>query len=121
MKQRDYRLVLAAILCGPHPTLRAAVLALCNHPSPKIARLANGCTQRALENRLRPYSVLMKRGLPGQEFLDDQARAVLRFVSLALPYLPGAEDDPDLHAAMDELLWAVNVHGLAPKIVHRPT
>jgi hypothetical protein len=64
----------------------------------------------------------MQRGLSGSEFIDDPvAASVLRLVSLMLPYLPDPGVDPDVHAAMDELLRAVNVHGLIPKIVHCPT
>jgi hypothetical protein len=42
------------------------------------------------------------------EFLDDpKAKAALRYVLLAMPYLP--DDDPELDAARRELL---RVHGL---------
>jgi hypothetical protein len=118
MADKNLLLVLAAAMCGPHRTYRDAITALRTHPNPRIARLANSCTRESLENRLRPYRALMlRRWPPGIEFLDPTGAAALRFVHLALPYLP---DDPDIHAAMLELLSAVGVHhDLAAKIMDR--
>jgi hypothetical protein len=57
-------LVVAAAACGPHRFFRDAIMALRNHPDPRIAKLANGCTVTSLENRLRPYQEEMMQRWP---------------------------------------------------------
>jgi hypothetical protein len=106
-------LVLAVAMCGPHLTYGDALTALRTHPNPKIARLANSCTLKALENRLRRYRMQMQRSWPpGIEFMDPATAAVLRFAYLVGPYLP--DDDPEIRAALIELLRAVSGGVKAP-------
>jgi hypothetical protein len=57
-------LVLAAAMCGPHRAYDDAIMALRNHPDPRIAKLANGCEGVSLKNRLRPYRKLMVERWP---------------------------------------------------------
>jgi hypothetical protein len=109
MKDRDRLLVHAARMCAPHRRYEDAILALWNHPNPKIKKLARGIEIGSLRNRLRPYQADMLQPLAsGSEFIDDpKARAALHYVLLTLPHLP--DDDPEIEAARRELL---RLHGL---------